>query len=98
MDETITIQVNMSKFTKSSNKDNVIIVRKNNNWIGVSKEEFLSELQKELKDVKDENETLKLQIKGVKTEFEETQKTLDDKIKRFESVLTDYGFNLMRGE
>ena len=98
MDETITIQVNMSKFTKVSNKDNVIIVRKNNNWIGVSKEEFLSELQKELKDVKDENETLKLQIKGVKTELEETQKTLDDKIKRFENVLTDYGFNLMRGE
>ena len=98
MDETITIQVNMSKFTKSSNKDNVIIVRKNNNWIGVSKEEFLSELQKELKDIKDENETLKLQIKGVKTELEETQKTLDDKIKRFENVLTDYGFNLMRGE
>ena len=98
MDETITIQVNMSKFTKSLNKDNVIIVRKNNNWIGVSKEEFLSELQKELKDVKDENETLKLQMKGIKTELEETQKTLDDKIKRFESVLTDYGFNLMRGE
>ena len=98
MDETITIQVNMSKFTKSSNKDNVIIVRKNNNWIGVSKEEFLSDLQKELKDVKDENETLKLQMKGVKTELEETQKTLDDKIKRFENVLTDYGFNLMRGE
>ena len=98
MDETITIQVNMSKFTKSSNKDNVIIVRKNNNWIGVSKEEFLSDLQKELKDIKDENETLRLQIKGVKTELEETQKTLDDKIKRFESVLTDYGFNLMRGE
>ena len=98
MDETITIQVNMSKFTKSSNKDNVIIVRKNNNWIGISKEEFLSELQKELKDIKDENETLKLQIKGVKTELEETQKTLDDKIKRFENVLTDYGFKLMRGE
>ena len=98
MDETITIQVNMNKFTNLPNKDNVIIVRKNNNWIGVSKEEFLSELQKELKDVKDENETLKLQMKGVKTELEETQKTLDDKIKRFESVLTDYGFNLMRGE
>ena len=98
MDETITIQVNMNKFTKFSDKENVIIVRKNNNWIGVSKEEFLSELQKELKDVKDENETLKLQMKGVKTELEETQKTLDDKIKRFESVLTDYGFNLMRGE
>ena len=98
MDETITIQVNMSKFTKSSNKDNVIIVRKNNNWIGISKEEFLSELQKELKDIKDENETLRLQMKGVKTELEEMQKTLDDKIKRFENVLTDYGFNLMRGE
>ena len=98
MDETITIKVNMSKFKKSSNKDNVIIVRKNNNWIGISKEEFLSELQKELKDIKDENETLKLQIKGVKTELEETQKTLDDKIKRFENVLTDYGFKLMRGE
>ena len=98
MDETITIQVNMSKFTKFSNKDNVIIVRKNNNWIGVSKEEFLSDLQKELKDIKDENETLKLQMKGVKAELEETQKTLDDKIKRFENVLTDYGFNLMRGE
>lgn len=98
MDETITIQVNMSKFTKLSNKDNVIIVRKNNNWIGVSKEEFLSELQKELKDIKDENETLRLQIKGVRNELETTQKTLDDKIKRFENVLTDYGFNLMRGE
>ena len=98
MDETITIQVNMNKFTNLPNKDNVIIVRKNNNWIGVSKEEFLSELQKELKDIKDENETLRLQIKGVKTELETTQKTLDDKIKRFENVLTDYGFNLMRGE
>lgn len=98
MDETITIQVNMNKFTNLPNKDNVIIVRKNNNWIGVSKEEFLSELQKELKDVKDENETLRLQMKGVKTELEETQKILDDKIKRFENVLTDYGFNLMRGE
>ena len=98
MDETITIQVNMNKFTKLPNKDDVIIVRKNNNWIGISKEEFLSELQKELKDIKDENETLRLQMKGVKIELEETQKTLDDKIKRFESVLTDYGFNLMRGE
>ena len=98
MDETITIQVNMSKFTKSLNKDNVIIVRKNNNWIGVSKEEFLSELQKELKDVKDENETLKLQMKGIKIELEEAQKTLNEKIKCFENVLTDYGFNLMRGE
>lgn len=98
MDETITIQVNMNKFTNLPNKDNVIIVRKNNNWIGVSKEEFLSELQKELKDIKDENETLRLQIKGVRNELETTQKTLDDKIKRFENVLTDYGFNLMRGE
>ena len=98
MDETITIQVNMNKFTNLPNKDNVIIVRKNNNWIGVSKEEFLSGLQKELKDVKDENETLRLQMKGVKTELEETQKILDDKIKHFENVLTDYGFNLMRGE
>lgn len=98
MDETITIQVNMNKFTNLPNKDNVIIVRKNNNWIGISKEEFLSELQKELKDIKDENETLRLQMKGVKTELEKTQKTLDDKIKRFENVLTDYGFNLMRGE
>ncbi len=98
MDETITIQVNMSKFTRFSDKDNVIIVRKNNNWIGISKEEFLSELQKELKDIKDENETLRLQMKGIKTELKETQKTLDDKIKRFENVLTDYGFNLMRGE
>lgn len=98
MDETITIQVNMNKFTNLPNKDNVIIVRKNNNWIGVSKEEFLSELQKELKDIKDENETLRLQMKGVKTELETTQKILDDKIKRFENVLTDYGFNLMRGE
>ena len=67
MDETITIQVNMSKFTKSSNKDNVIIVRKNNNWIGVSKEEFLSDLQKELKDVKDENERLKSSSGGFAT-------------------------------
>ncbi len=98
MDETITIQVNMNKFTNLPNKDNVIIVRKNNNWIGVSKEEFLSELQKELKDIKDENETLRLQIKGVRNELETTQKALDDKIKRFENVLTDYGFNLMRGE
>lgn len=98
MDETITIQVNIDKFTKVSNKDNVIIVRKNNNWIGISKEEFLCELQKELKDVKDENETLRLQMKGVKTEFEKLQKTLEEKIKRFENVLTDYGFNLMRGE
>lgn len=98
MDETITIQVNMNKFTKLPNKDDVIIVKKNNNWIGVSKEEFLSDLQKELKDIKDENETLRLQMKGVKTELEKTQKTLDDKIKRFENVLTDYGFNLMRGE
>lgn len=98
MIEAVTLQVNMNNFTKSTNKDNVIIVRKGNGWVGISKEEFLKDLQNEIKNLKDENEQLRLQMKGVKTEFEKAQKQLDSKIKNFESILIDYGFNLMRGE
>lgn len=98
MIDAVTLQVNMNNFTKSTNKDNVIIVRKGNGWVGISKEEFLKDLHKEIKNLKDENEQLRLQMKGVKTEFEKAQKQLDSKIKNFESILIDYGFNLMRGE
>lgn len=98
MIDAVTLQVNMNNFTKSTNKDNVIIVRKGNGWVGVSKEEFLKDLHKEIKNLKEENETLRLQMKGVKAEFKEAQKQLDSKIKNFESILIDYGFNLMRGE
>lgn len=98
MIDAVTLQVNMNKFTKTTNKDDVIIVRKGNGWVGVSKEEFLKDLHKEIKNLKDENEKLRLQMKGVKAEFEEAQKQLDSKIKNFESILIDYGFNLMRGE
>ena len=98
MIDAVTLQVNMNNFTKSTNKDNVIIVRKGNGWVGVSKEEFLKDLQSEIKNLKDENEQLRLQMKGVKEEAKIAQMQLDSKIKNFESILIDYGFNLMRGE
>ena len=97
MNEDIMLQVNMNKFIKSTNKNDVIIVRKNNAWIGISKEEYLKEVYEELNKVKDENKQLELQMKGVIKEFEIVKNELNTKIANFESVLIDYGFNLMRG-
>ena len=98
MIDAVTLQVDMNKFTKSTDKDNVIIVRKGNGWVGVSKEEFLKEIKNEFKTIKEENEKLRLQLKGVKKELELTKKDVEAKIKNFESILIDYGFNLMRGD
>ena len=86
MDETITIQVNLKKFIRTTDKDDVIIVRKGNGWIGVSKDEFLKEYKKEIDELKAKNKELTTNLKNIENKFENTKKELDSKVQLFEKI------------
>lgn len=86
MKQPITIDVELNDFLVKNSKSELLLMRKNNKWVCVDKEELAKPFINKIQELEDEIETFRLDNQDMKHQ-----------IKNFKEALLQYGFNLTKG-